>query len=150
MMVEQKSPMGIKATPFALPYELPLRGEDACGAGHYGAPRGARIHRGIDFECPDKAIVHSHVAGKVTKLGYPYSHDLSFRYVEIADRNRFKHRFFYVLPTVELGERITIGQGIGLCQDIASKWGTKEKPMKNHIHYEVMRRDEYYDPEDWL
>ena len=32
-----------------LTIEPPLRGQDQWGAGHFGASRGSRTHRGVDF-----------------------------------------------------------------------------------------------------
>ena len=45
---------------------------DSEGSGEYGAPRGKRKHKGIDF-CVDKGVeVRSHIDGVVSKLGKPY------------------------------------------------------------------------------
>lgn len=115
------------------------RGIDDWGDGSFGASRGSRKHIGIDFAAEPGQIVVSHVSGVVTKLGYPYASDLSYRYVEVTDDNMLKHRFFYVEPTIQLGEDVIAGETvIGVVQDISSKYRRSDrKPMTNHVHYEV-------------
>ncbi len=56
---------------------------DTWGSGHFGASRGERTHIGIDYACSPGSQILAPCIGEVTKLGYPYSNDLSFRYVEI-------------------------------------------------------------------
>ena len=139
--------MFIRGTPTNAQVVLKDRGCDPMGCGHYGAPRGEGLHRGVDLVAGPQWLIHSHVAGKVTKLGYPYAKDLSFRYVEVTDSDKYKHRFMYVAPMCNVGDSVLVGDIIGSCQDIAGKWGGG---MKNHIHYEVKKGSEYYDPEKWL
>lgn len=129
--------------------KAPLRGSDPMGQGHFGASRGHRKHQGIDYVFAPETGLMSPVTGVVTKLGYPYSRDLSFRYVEVTDEDGYKHRFFYVLPGVAVGDQISEGDVIGFVQDIAIKWGNG---MKNHIHYEIMvpgAERQYVDPEEF-
>ncbi len=133
---------------------LPPRGSDDWGSGEFGAARGNHKHRGIDLACYPQTEIMSPVGGKVTKLGYPYADDLSYRYVEIEDSNSYKHRFFYVQPLVEVGELVTHGDVIGHAQDIASRY-TRHKildgeivsqVMKNHVHYEILDKGAPIDP----
>ncbi len=118
--------------------ELKVR-NDRAGLGHFGAPRGSKTHRGIDFECPEGTRILSLTDGVVSKVGYAYPEDLSFRYVEISIPGKFKHRYFYcVLPKgLKKGSTVKIGDVIGIAQDIATKWSTKAQPMMNHVHYEI-------------
>lgn len=123
------------------------RGSDDCGSGEFGASRGSRKHNGIDYVAAPGQKVCSHVEGVVTKLGYPYVDDLSFRYVEITSNDRLKHRFFYVEPCVEVGDIIFECEVIGEAQNIAARYTNGH--MKNHVHYEVKTRDgEYLNPEN--
>lgn len=121
---------------------------DGAGDGSYGASRGSRDHRGIDFLCEPESFAVAPTAGKVTKLGYCYSDDLSWRYVEITDDHGFRHRLFYVLPAVQVGDLVMTGDVIGACQDIREKY-PHLKDMRAHIHFEIMRPDsrEYVDPD---
>ena len=112
------------------------RGSDPMGSGNYGAPRGERQHIGIDYCCAPGCGILSNVHGTVTKLGYCYTSDPSFRYVEVSTGDFHRHRFFYVYPSVTVGEIVKPGSVVGFCQDIASKWGGG---MKNHIHYEILQ-----------
>ena len=123
-----------------------LRGKDKHGSGAYGASRGKRKHVGIDFAVDPETPVASHVDGVVTKLGYPYGDDLSFRYVQVTDKNQNDHRFFYVEPSVGIGDPIEVGTFIGLSQ----KLGSRYKKITEHVHYEVKRGKEYLDPRDFV
>lgn len=125
------------------------RGSDPMGSGHYGASRGHRKHMGIDYCASPGTMIVSPVHGKVTKLGYPYAQDTSFRYVEITSLDGHRHRLFYVSPSVTLGDLVGEKDVVGYCQDIATKWGNG---MKNHIHYEIMvpgKNRKYVDPKEY-
>lgn len=125
-----------------------LRGRDNRGAGCYGARRGGRLHRGVD--CCSNAgevtalepgdAVRAVCSGFVSKVGYPYAHDLSFRYVEITDRDGFEVRHFYVAPSVQEGDEVERGEMIGVMQRLPYKGITQ------HWHLEVKRRGDYHDP----
>lgn len=133
--------------------ELVARGTDGWGQGKFGASRGNRTHKGVDLMCYEGSNINSHVEGVVTKLGYPYGDDLSYRYVEITDRVGLRHRFFYVSPWVKVGAHIEINDVIGECQDIQKRYRARKptKYMVNHVHYEILRQDDSpIDPEAFL
>jgi murein DD-endopeptidase MepM/ murein hydrolase activator NlpD len=132
--------------------ELPRRGTDAWGCGDFGASRdgGKRTHSGIDYTIEPGGLVRSPVSGVVTKLGFPYGDDLSYRYVQVSDRSGRNHRFFYVDPIVVLGENIEVGDLLGAAQDIAERYAKREpgrQRMTNHVHYEVMAAGKFIDPD---
>ena len=129
---------------------LPKRGVDAWGDGAFGASRGHRKHKGIDYACYPGTEIRCDKVGVVSKLGYPYSDDLAYRYVEVTTTNRLRHRYFYVEPRVKVGDLIRKGQVIGESQDISSRYRDPGKPpMINHVHYEVLEQDGTpVDPED--
>ena len=116
----------------------PVR-NDSQGAGHFGAPRGNRTHNGIDYECPPESAVLSPIMGAVTKLGYPYGDDLSWRYVEVSVDGE-RHRVFYVEPLVEVGDWVNRDTVIGKAQDLAQRY----PGMTPHIHYEIKLSDDTY------
>ena len=131
------------------------RGTDPMGDGSFGASRGGRTHNGIDYASEPGDVILSPVAGKVTKLGYPYANALEYRYVEITDNMQRKWRLFYVHPSVELGQEITPAFPIGITQDINAKRTVAggqsygEKGMTNHIHVEVKLADgSFMDPDE--
>jgi len=125
-----------------IPAILPKRGLDPWGSGEFGAPRGVRSHKGVDWLCYPGTRIGAPVGGTVTKLGYPYKDDLSYRYVEITDRYGRRWRLFYVFPDVEVGQVVNRGKIVGESQDISARYrDPKRAPMQNHVHLEVLQRD---------
>ena len=123
---------------------LPIR-SDPAGDGHYGAPRGHRTHRGVDYACVVGEPILSPVNGVITKLGYCYGDDLSWRYVQVTDGDLLHHRLFYVEPLVKVGHVVTNNMVVGNAQDIGRRY--PDKDMLPHIHLEVMTdKGEYIDP----
>lgn len=110
---------------------------DGFGSGAFKSPRGSRKHKGIDYAAWPGSLVLSLVAGKVTKLGYPYADNLSFRYVEVTTRLNRRWRFFYVSPSVEVGDTIKINDLLGSVQDLEPRY----RGITPHIHLEVMLPD---------
>jgi murein DD-endopeptidase MepM/ murein hydrolase activator NlpD len=130
------------------------------GDGSFGSSRGLdgdgnpRLHRGEDYVCTEGTLILSTVDGKVSKIGYPYSNGI-YRYVEVIDENEFCHRFFYVDGAVPPGAEVKEGDVIGTAQAITARVGSNGKTygsqgMKNHIHYEIKKDGEFYDPEAYL
>lgn len=123
--------------------DLPQRGNDIHGSGEYGASRGSRTHRGIDLACYPGSLIYSPVSGKVTKLGFPYAHDLSIKYVQITDSKGFDHRCFYVNPLVSVGVQVTEDDIIGTSQELPYKGITQ------HVHYEIKKDGDYLNPNEF-
>lgn len=124
------------------PFEMPEEREcDKYGCGHYGASRAGRKHKGIDFIYHHSEPVRAFKGGKVTKLGYPYADDLSFRYVQISD-NGADMRYFYVCPTVRIGQKVKRGDIIGFAQAIELRY----PGITPHIHFEVKADGLYMNP----
>lgn len=123
---------------------LPHRGIDAWGSGEFGASRGNRKHNGIDYACYPGTAIYSPVDGTITKHGYPYGDDLTYRYIEVTDKLHRRHRVFYVSPLIEVGRRVSLGEVLGTAQNIAGRYDDR---MKNHIHYEIKHNGKYLDPE---
>jgi len=116
----------------------PERGTDAAGDGGYGASRGGRSHRGVDYAVLPGSVLLSPVNGRITKIGYPYADDLSYRYVQITTKRGEHHRFFYVEPHPDLEENQKIRAEqtpIGVTQDVTARY--PELDMTPHIHYEI-------------
>ena len=124
-----------------------LRGNDPTGHGYYGAKRGNRKHKGLDLVSPPKEVVNSLIDGVVTKIGYPYASNLTFRYVEVTN-DTYRIRVMYIFPkNISVGDRVFEGQQIGETQDVAGFWNPR---MKNHIHIEVYKNGLLTDPEPLL
>ncbi|MEQ3723498.1 M23 family metallopeptidase [Alcanivorax sp.] len=121
--------------------ELKRRGSDGFGAGHFGAPRGSRTHKGVDLLASSGEAIESPVTGTVTKLGYSYGDDLSYRYVQIT-AGGYDFRVFYVDPSVRVGQGVTANTAIGLTQDL----GQRYPGIPNHVHFEIKKDGDYLDP----
>jgi murein DD-endopeptidase MepM/ murein hydrolase activator NlpD len=126
-----------------IPTELKKRTSDKWGEGYFGAPRGDRTHNGIDYECPPECQILSPVDGKITKHGYPYGDDLTFRYVQITTKDGYDHRLFYVEPILPIGRIVKKDTVIGFAQDLNERY----PDITPHIHYEVKHEGNYLNPE---
>lgn len=121
--------------------DAPVSGEvrdDLKGRGCFACPRdgGQRLHNGVDLLAEPKDEVSAPIPGTITKIGYPYGDDLSYRYVEITEVSGVRTRLFYVVPVegVHVGALVKKGQVIGYMQDVTQRHGST---MKNHLHWEV-------------
>ena len=121
---------------------MQIRKCDKWGCGHFGASRGDRKHNGVDLVWTPGDRAFCLMCGIVTKLGYPYADDLSFRYVEITeDGNRW--RYFYVDPIVNVGDELDAYTEIGEYQGL----GERYPGITEHVHCEIIGPDgEYIDP----
>ncbi|MDH4319961.1 MAG: M23 family metallopeptidase [Desulfobulbaceae bacterium] len=113
---------------------------DSKGDGHYGSPRGARMHDGTDYPCIPGQQVVAPIAGTVSREAVPYADDPKYRGLVIQGKHA-RVKLFYLLPAKGIvGKSVAEGQVIGTAQDISAKYG---KEMTPHIHLQV----ESYDPE---
>lgn len=121
---------------------LEVRGTDKHGSGHWSAPRGDRQHMGVDYVCQPGWLAVTPVAGVVTRLGWCYRDDPTYRYVEVTDNSGLRHRLFYVKPLAGLhvGDRVRIHDPVGIVQEIAARY----PEITPHIHYEIKRQDGAY------
>lgn len=111
----------------------PPRANDKHGSGAWQAPRSYGKHNGIDYATWPDSLVHSSSIGLVTKLGYMYNDDLSYRYVQITTPLGYVIRYAYVQPLVELGTSVSKDQVLGAVQDI----GERYEGITPHIHVSV-------------
>lgn len=118
--------------------KMKLRKCDAQGCGHFGASRGTRKHNGVDLDCEPGTLAGSLVDGIVSKIGYPYGDDLSFRYVEVESQG-YAFRLFYVDPAVTEGQRVKRGDILGACQALHNRY----PGITDHLHLEI--KDEHGD-----
>lgn len=131
---------------------LKERGTDKYGSGFFGASRGARKHQGIDYYCPPgKLVLCPFEEATVTKFGYPYADDLSYRYIELTTKEEdgviFQHQFFYVAPDTSLSirDRVFKMGVIGCVQDLDKRY----KGILNHIHYQIKNNGYILDPQKY-
>lgn len=122
---------------------LPIRGDDEHGSGAWHAPRGDRLHNGVDYSCYPGTVIFAPMNGTVTKVGYPYGDDLAYRYVQITDEEGDCHRIFYIDPGVDNDTEVYANETpIGTAQDLTTRY----PGITNHVHYEIKRGDEYINP----
>lgn len=110
---------------------------DAAGSGHFGAPRGNRIHQGLDLLVEPGQEVLSPVTGRFIRQGWPYANDRRFHLV-VLNGEGYEVKLLYVKPIEGLvpGTPVHRGQVVGMAEDVASKYGGSMLP---HVHVEVRR-----------
>lgn len=128
--------------------DLPIRKPDKHGSGEWGASRkrnGVRYkHRGIDYAAYPDTPIYPLKPGKVTKIGYLYNDDLSYRYVQITDSEGYDWRYFYLYPLVILNELVDPSVCIGTVQDL----GKRYPGITTHCHLGVRKDGKYFNPDD--
>lgn len=122
---------------------LPIRELDDHGSGLWDAPRGKRRHKGIDLAAYPNTKILAIKAGMVTKLGFAYPDDLSWRYVRVEDVTGLYWDYFYVLPMVNVGDKVEADEAIGSLQDLRTRY----KGITPHCHLRVMRNGMKINPE---
>ena len=138
--------------------------QDPEGDGHFGASRGTRTHRGVDFVCQHGDTIISPVHGQVTKIGYPYasgpggangSSADAYRYIQITtnpdEQSKRHHRLFYLTPgpPLQIGVWVKPDTRIASAMDVARRYDTEDgkSQMLTHIHYEIKTATgEYLNP----
>lgn len=128
---------------------IKIRRADDFGSGFFMAKRGKKPHKGLDLIVIPGENVYAPISGKVTKIGYAYADDLSYRYVQIAN-SKYRVRLFYVDACTEVGDFVTAGDNVGTAQDIAKRYTTAKKTMKNHVHIEVYINGQLTDPQNYF
>jgi len=114
-----------------------IRSDDA-GSGDYGAPRGSRIHKGIDFICTPGQKVYCPINNAfIVRKAYPYR-DMSYNGLLIKNE-LMEVMMFYLLPTEDIIGTV-LGQNdvLGVAEDVSARYVT---PMIPHIHLEIVSID---------
>lgn len=137
---------------------LPERGCDPHGCGHFGAPRGNKKHKGVDFWAPPGAVILAKAAGKVERTGFCYAKGPGsvddkdpFQLVVIRHRPKRFARYLYLEPLVSAGELVQPGQPIGVVQDLTRRL----KKIRTHVHIDMHeganhRTSKVVHPDDWF
>lgn len=127
-----------------------VRGSDLFGRGHFGAPRGVRLHNGVDFNIEANSHVYSPVFGKVVRIAAPYKSDDRFKGLVIEGLGRYEGyqiKLFYVDPRKKIvGRTVKQGETIGTAQDLTIKYPS----ITNHVHFEITLNGEQIDPSRFL
>ena len=114
-----------------------VRGCDNYGCGNPGARRdgGTRSHAGADYVATPGQDVVAVADGTVTKVGYPYGDDLSYRYIAIETTDGHVVRQLYVDPAngIAQGSTVSAGQSLGTYQQL----GTRYPGITEHVHVDI-------------
>ena len=119
---------------FIPPFEDAFVRSDKWGDGNWDAPRKTRLHKGIDYSSKSGATkVLAPASGIIDKLGFCYSDDPSFRYVQIRSDAGFVIRLLYVMPLKKIKDKVTQGEVVGVVQSLDSRY----KGITTHVHTEI-------------
>jgi len=107
---------------------------DGAGAGHWGALRHMRRHKGVDYLCTPGQEVIAPCDMQITRIAYPYG---DHSYSGIAFRTLIlTGKLFYFEPDIEVMDRwVMQGQRIGIAQDISLRY--PDLSMRPHVHLEI-------------
>jgi len=110
---------------------------DSGGFGYYGAPRGNRKHKGVDFSVEPGEPVFSPCSGVVKRRARPYVGDKHYDGC-LIEAKAARIKIFYLNIEEELiGQVVRPGQIIGYAQDISKKYSA----VTPHIHLEISSVD---------
>ncbi len=122
------------------------RGTDRHGSGRFRAPRTNvyGYHRGVDYVATSGQTVVAVIAGKVTKIGFPYKANYTIKYVEITSPLGYVVRELYVDPltSIVVGSNVATGQPIGNHQSLNARY----PGITEHVHVEIMLGGALVDP----
>ena len=107
--------------------------KDADGDGHFGAARGARLHKGIDLEYAPDEPVTAEISGYVNRIVLPYADDLDYTGIEVKGRVLIWHGLYITPLKKMIGSFVKKGTIVGYAQDIRKRY-PQCKDMKNHTH----------------
>jgi murein DD-endopeptidase MepM/ murein hydrolase activator NlpD len=110
-----------------------LRTTDSFGSGHFNAPRGSRLHKGIDIITTKGQPIYSPIDGVVSRHSFAYSGDSSLELIEVKN-DLHKVKIMYCKPHLPIGTPIKKGDLIAYSQSISDKYGVN---MTNHVHFEA-------------
>ena len=129
-----------------------LRGKDDTGNGWYGASRGSRKHKGVDYVGNAGDDVYACISGKV-RIGRVYSNPAKSLFLLIEIRNlaeqpgNYRVKQMYINPIVKDGDWVDAGDLIGHLQGIGDFYG---HGMPNHCHVSIWKNGLLTDPEPIL
>jgi hypothetical protein len=138
-----------KVFQFVNPTGRGLRGSDSWGSGAWLAPRGKRLHLGLDFEAQPDQIILSPLDGVVRRIARPYAYSLdepanTGLLIEGTGRHAdISVKLFYVIPDPGiLGSYVTATTPIGLAASLQSLYPS----ITNHIHLALFHDGDPIDP----
>ena len=120
---------------------------DVFGCGHFGAPRGSKDHKGIDFKTSKSERIRAPFDCTVVRYGFPYENDKSQELIEIKGLNQYSDytaKVMYIKPTLPVGATVNKGATLCLAGNISEKFGASMTP---HVHFELYKNGKLVNPE---
>lgn len=120
---------------------------DPAGDGRFHAPRGDRLHNGLDLLCTPKQPILCPIACHFVRISNPYASDNRWHGVllQIGHTEIF---LWYLRPYYfRTWEELAEGEVLGMAQDISLKYGGGMLP---HIHIGVKESGTWIDPMERL
>jgi murein DD-endopeptidase MepM/ murein hydrolase activator NlpD len=112
---------------------------DAGGDGHHGAPRGARLHDGLDLKVEVGQKILAPHDGYIRRRSYPYGDDVRWHGL-VLEHKRITTTIWYMEPLENIIRReVKAGDLIGYAQDISKKEGYDK--VTPHIHLRIENID---------
>lgn len=109
---------------------------DECGDGHWGSPRGAYKHRGVDFKSDFAQDIVAPFDMAIKRISKPNESYLSGIKFETESSNG---RMWYFSPFKRvIGTKVKQGDVIGTAQALQDHYGDK---MTDHIHFQFNEID---------
>ena len=128
----------------SVPLGLPHGGAMSSAFGERANPftgRGSESHGGLDFKGATGEPVHATASGKVVFAGWQGGYG---NVVQVAHAHGYTTLYAHLSRIdVERGQPVTAGDTVGLL-------GSTGRSTGPHLHYEVQRRGERLDPEQFL
>lgn len=116
---------------------LKIRECDPRGCGHFHAPRGNRLHNGIDVALKFGDPVYAPFNGYIKRDGVPYSsNNMGYKLIEFIGTHKFKDYsalIMYIDRSAPLNKELKQGDLIGHAQDISTKY----EGITIHYHIEI-------------
>ena len=109
--------------------------QDSAGSGSFHAPRGGRLHEGVDFVCTAGQEIYAPISGKIKRVAYPYASDLRWTGCVIESLNVKIMMFYMKLARNMVGKNVARGDIIGKAQAISNKY--PDSGMIDHVHMQV-------------
>lgn len=121
-----------------------LRECDSQGCGHYGAPRGSRKHKGIDFVTRDRQGIFAPFDCEIGRYGDPYG-DGQYSLVEIIGVGAYrgwKAKVMYISPLYDVKKVLKKGDMLCVADSIARRY----PGITDHVHFELYFNGVLKDP----
>ena len=116
-----------------------IRPQGQLGAGHFGASRdgGKRKHPGVDYLGDGGQDVVFVTNMTLTKIGYPYGDDLSFRYIrgKTTDGHIVTQMYVKPGPGISVGMKAKANEKAGTLQTLQGRYNGM---VPDHCHVTIL------------